>query len=146
MDALGLDQPRAAMATDIPEDMRLAGLVAGQQQRDAEAVMRDGHIGLGQQRRRRDHLGQAAEQPCLLRLEPGRIGIDRGRHLGDRVAMRAFAGHDLAREVELALGRPRLCGHVHERVCAPDVNVRQVVASLSRMGLAGRQGAVTKAA
>ena len=70
LDLAAFEQPGAAMAADIVEDVRLALLVAGDQQRDAEAVMRDRRIGPRQQRGRRDHLRQAPEQPLLLELEP----------------------------------------------------------------------------
>ena len=41
--SLAVDQPRAAMAADIGEDMGLGLRVAGEEQRHAVAVMRDRH-------------------------------------------------------------------------------------------------------
>ncbi len=99
-----LDQPRAAMAADIVEDMRLAGLVAAQQQRDAQAVVRHRHIAARQQRRRRDHLRHAVEQARLLGLEAGRVGIMGGGNMGDAVAQRVASLRDRASERELAFG------------------------------------------
>ena len=47
LDALRLDQSRAAMAADIPEDVGYAILVPGEEQRDTETVMGDRNVGLG---------------------------------------------------------------------------------------------------
>ena len=71
-----LDQPRAAMAADVPEDVRRARFVAGEQQRDAEPVMRDRHVRLGQQGGGRDHLRQPARTGAPA---PPRTARDRYR-------------------------------------------------------------------
>ncbi len=119
-DRLGaLDQPRAAMPADIVEDVRLPLLVASEQQRRAEPVMRHRHIRAGQQSRGRYHRRPTAEDPRLLRLEPRRIGINGGGNVGDAVAMPALAAGDQPGKGELPLGRMQAGRHVHGDESAP---------------------------
>jgi hypothetical protein len=101
------------MTADVPEDVRHAMPVPGQQQRHAEPVMRDRHVRRRQQGRGRDHLGQAVEQPRLLRREARRIGIDRGGDRRDSGALAAPARRDDPGKIELALGGPLPDRHVH---------------------------------
>ena len=85
--------------------MRLAGLVAGDEERLAEAVMRHGHAGFGQQRGGGDHQRVAGEDALLFR--PVAVGAG----IGGRVDMRDAtpglrpAAREDARQGELAGGR-----------------------------------------
>jgi hypothetical protein len=110
-----LEQPGAAMAADVEEDVRQARLVAGEQERHAEAVVRHGHVVPRQQRRGRDHLRQSPEQAVVLDRETLRIGVGGGRDAGYLFAMRRLAARDDRGEGELALGRTLAGRHVHRR-------------------------------
>src|SRR3546814_4932167 len=107
------------MAADIEEDMRRAPLVAGDEERYAEAVMRHRHVGARQKRRRRDYPRQPGEQPRPLQLEAIRVGVERGRDRADPFPYGIAALGNRFREGKLALGRPprRLRIHSAERFC-----------------------------
>ena len=108
-----LDQPRPAVAADVQEDVRLARLVAGDQQRLAEAVVRHRHARFGQQGGRRDHQRHAREDPRLL----GGVHVGRRvggrRDLGDATPARGAAIGQQPRQRELSRGRAEVGGCVH---------------------------------
>src|SRR3546814_4313851 len=86
--------------------MRRAPLVAGDEERYAEAVMRHRHVGARQKRRRRDYPRQPGEQPRPLQLEAIRVGVERGRDRADRFPYGIATFANLSREGKMDLGRP----------------------------------------
>ena len=89
-------QPRAAVAADVHQGVDLAGLVAGQDDRQAVVVAADVGSGLRQPGGRRQRHRQALEQPFLLQRIAGVVDIFAGRH-----------GHVQGRPVRLGVVRKR---------------------------------------
>ena len=104
------DEARATMATDVQKHMRFARLVPSDQERAAKSIMRDCHIGRGQQCRRRDHLRKRIEQRRLFLRKPCRIGVAACQHMSNAARRAPGAIGDLPGEGHLASGG---CEHVH---------------------------------
>ena len=106
---LPLDQPRAAVAAGIEEDMRFSLRISRHEQRDSGRVVRHGHARLGQKGGGAKDLRQFRVDRCLLALEMLRIGIQRGGDGFDGGGPFLAALCDHPRQFELAFSR-RVCG------------------------------------
>ncbi len=86
------DQPGAAVAADVEEDMCLALAIAGDEQRYAETIMGDAGVAVGQQRRRAEHDRMSAKQTVLFAGEMIGAGVDARRQPADHGRRRGARG------------------------------------------------------
>ena len=114
------------MPADIGENMGLAVIVAGEDQRRAIAVMGHRLPRFGQQRGRRQQMRHLVEDRALLGLEAVGIDIDAGRQRLDAGTEGGLAASKRIGERALARASAGAAsGHVHRRgACASRVRCK----------------------